>query len=134
MTSLGQAVARQSNRWFEPFVVALAIAAIVITLAVGAFSALSAPSTDAPSRTTTQILQEPGLLDQRQGERGGAVIAAPAYNPWTDPALREHRRGERSAVPSSAPGNPYVNIHTPSVDGTIVGPGMQEHGRGELEF
>ena len=73
MASQGQAVARQQNWWLERFVIALATAAIMVTLGWGAFTALSAPSTVAPSRTTTQILQEPGLLEQRAGERGGAV-------------------------------------------------------------
>jgi hypothetical protein len=117
MASQGQAVAGQQNRWLEPFVVAVAIAAIAITLAWGALSALSAPSTVAPSRTTTQILSEPGLLDQRAGERGGVAPVA---------------------LPKSAPGNPYVNIHVPerklSTGGTILGPSMQDHRRGEREF
>jgi len=109
MASQGQAVARQQNRWLERFVIALATAAIMITLGWGAFTALSAPSTVAPSKTTTQILQEPGLLEQRAGERGGAV-----------------------ALPKSAPGNPYVNIHPPvRKPGTIKTDGLVEHRRGE---
>jgi hypothetical protein len=109
MASQGQAVARQQNRWLAPFAIALAIAAIVITLGWGAFTALSAPSTVAPSKTTIQILQEPGLLEQRAGERGGAV-----------------------ALPKSAPGNPYVNIHPPvRKPGTVMTDGLVEHRRGE---
>jgi hypothetical protein len=113
MASQGQAVARQQNRWLERFGIALATAAIMITLGWGAFTALSAPSTVAPSRTTTQILQDPGLLEQRVGERGGAV-AQPVE------------------LPKSAPGNPYVNIHpTVRKPSTILTDGMIEHRRGE---
>jgi hypothetical protein len=122
MASQGQAVGRQSYRWFEPFVVALAIAAIVITLAWGAITALSAPTTVAPERTVTQMLQEPGLLDQRKGERGGAVYGGGLQytgiptvpNVITDPndGLKEHRRGERG--------------------GSVSAP--VENRRGELEF
>jgi hypothetical protein len=110
MATQGQAVARQQNRWLERFVIALAIAAIMITLGWGAFTALSAPSTVAPSKTTTQILQEPGLLEQRAGERGGAVaqpVRLPELHPYVSiqrgrelpngtfqaPAQSEHRRG-----------------------------------------
>jgi hypothetical protein len=103
MASQGQAVARQQNRWLEPFVIGLAIAAIMITLGWGAFTSLSAPSTVAPSKTTDQILQK---LDD---ERGGAV-----------------------ALPKSAPGNPYVNIHPPvRKPGKIMTDSLVEHRRGE---
>jgi hypothetical protein len=115
MASQGQAVARQQNRWLELFVIALAIAAIMITLAWGAFTALSAPTTVAPSKTTTQILQEPGLLEQRAGERGGAVV-----------------RTAPEALPKSAPGNPYVNLHVPvRKPATIMTDGLVEHRLGE---
>ena len=117
MASQGQAVAGQQNRWLELFVVAVAIAAIGITLAWGAMTALSAPSTVVPSRTTTQLLSEPGLLDQRAGERGGVAPVA---------------------LPKSAPGNPYVNIHVPNrklvTGGAILRPSMQDHRRIERSF
>jgi hypothetical protein len=122
MASQGQAVARQQNRWLEPFVIALAIAAIMITLAWGAFTALSAPSTVAPSKTTEQILQEPGLLEQRAGERAGA---SGGYVVRTAP-------GPKQALPKSAPGNPYVNIHVPvRKPATIMTDGLVEHDLGE---
>ena len=136
MASQGQAVARQQNRWPERFVIALPIAVIMITLGWGAFTALSAPSTVAPSKTTTQIVQEPGLLEQRAGERGGAV-AQPASLPklhpyvsirptvrtgergmelpngtfWTPPAS-EQRRGERGIeLPNGTFWTPPVSVH-----------------------
>jgi hypothetical protein len=116
MASQGQAVARQQNRWLEGFVLALATAAIMVTLGWGAFTALSAPSTVAPSKTTARILQEPGLLEQRAGERGGAVA-----QPSTLPKL-----------------HPYVSIK-PTVrapgtmelaNGTISSPAVSVHPRG----
>ena len=78
------------------FLVALAGAAVAITIAWAMFS--TAPTVAGPTRTTTQMLQEPGLLDQRRGERGGAGVVVdvpPAGNTLLDPALVEHRRGER---------------------------------------
>ena len=86
MASQGQAVARQQNRSAEPFVIALAIGAILITLGWAAFTALSAPSTVAPSTTTTstRMIEDRGLLEQRAGERGGAA-AQPAHLPKLHP-------------------------------------------------
>jgi len=116
MASQGQAVARQQNRWLESFVIALAIGAIMITLGWGAFTALSAPSTVAPSKTTTQLVPGPGLREQRAGERGGAVaqpVGLPKLHPYVSirPTVRtpstvmtdglvEHRRGERMELPN----------------------------------
>ena len=103
MASQGQAVARQQNRWLERFVIALAIGAIMITLGWGAFTALSAPSTVAPSRTTTQVLQQ---LDD---ERGGTVA-----QPVGLPKL-----------------HPYVSVHpTVRTPSTTMTDGLVEHGRG----
>ena len=110
MASQGQAVARQQNWWLERFVIALAIGAIMITLGWGAFTALSAPSTVAPSKTTTQLLPGPGLHEQRAGERGGAVA-----QPVGLPKL-----------------HPYVSIHpTVRTPSTIMTDGLVEHRRGE---
>lgn len=132
MASQGQAVARQQNRWPERFVIGSAIAAIMITLGWGAFTALSAPSTVAPSKTTTQIVQEPGLLEQRAGERGGAVaqpVGLPKLHPYVSirptvrgmelpngtfwsPPVSEHRRGERGMeLPNGTFLSPAVNVH-----------------------
>ena len=93
MASQGQAVARQQDRWLQGFVLALATAAIMITLGWGAFTTLSTPTTVAPSKTTSQIVQDPGLLEQRAGERGGAVAQAgtlPKLHPYVSvkPAVR----------------------------------------------
>jgi hypothetical protein len=43
----------------------------------------------------TDYLQEPGLLDQRRGERGVFDTSGGSLN-LSDPAFTEHRRGERS--------------------------------------
>ena len=121
MASQGQAVARQQNRWLERFVIALAIAAIMITLGGGAFTALSAPSTVAPSKTTTQMLQEPGLLEQRAGERAGA---SGGY------VVRTAPRGGAVAQPVRLPKlHPYVSIrNTIGTPGsTIMTDGLVEH-------
>jgi hypothetical protein len=107
MATQGQAVARQQNRWLERFVIALAISAIMITLGWGAFTALSAPSTVAPSKTTTQILQEPGLLEQRAGERGGA-IAQPVRLPELHPYVSIQRGRE---LPNGTFQSPAVTVH-----------------------
>jgi hypothetical protein len=142
MASQGQAVGRQSYRWFEPLVVALAVAAIMITLVWGAITALSAPSTVAPERTTIQMLQEPGLLDQRSGERGGPQVTTGGIlytgiptvpSLITDPTdgLVEHRRGERGGPQVNSGGMVYTGI--PSVPNVVSGPtdGLVEHRRGE---
>ena len=110
MASQGQAVARQQNRWPERFVIASAIAAIMITLGWGAFTALSVPSTVAPSKTTTQIVQEPGLLEQRGGERGGAVaqpVGLPKLHPYV--SIRPAVRGME--LPNGTFLSPGVNVH-----------------------
>ena len=107
MASQGQAVARQQNRWPERFVIGSAIAAIMIMLGWGAFTALSAPSTVAPSKTTTQILQEPGLLEQRAGERGGAV-AQPVRLPELHPYVSIQRGRE---LPNGTFWSPAVSVH-----------------------
>jgi hypothetical protein len=111
--------------------VAIAGVGIVIAIAWAMFSAGSAPSVTTPDRTTIQVLQEPGLLDQRQGERSGVTYSAPG-NPYVNihPAnkpyvpsivtdgLVEHRRGERG-------------MELPN--GTFLSPSLVEHRRGELE-
>lgn len=155
MASQGQAVARQQNRWPERFVIGSAIAAIMITLGWGAFTALSAPSTVAPSTTTTQILQEPGLLEQRAGERGGAVAqpgALPKLHPEVSiqPTVREldqnvsrdlarHRRGERGMeLPNGTIWSPAVSneptVRAPGTmelpNGTFWTPAVSVHPRG----
>ena len=133
MASQGQAVARQQNRWLERFVIALAIGAIMITLGWGAFTALSAPSTVAPSKTTTEILSRShASLEKRAGERGGAVaqpVGLPKLHPYVSirptvrgmelpngtlwsPAVSEHRRGERGMeLPNGTFLSPAVNVH-----------------------
>ena len=114
MASQGQAVARQQDRSAEPFVIALAIGIILITLAWGAFTALSAPSTVAPSKTATQIVQDRGLLEQRAGERGGAVaqpVQLPKLHPYMSvrPAPRAAERGME--LPNGTFWTPPVNVH-----------------------
>lgn len=118
MISQGQVAASQ-RKLFEGFVAGVAVAAIAIALAWGAFAVLSASNSVAPSQTTVQSLQEPGLLDQRAGERGGTVaIPAPKSTIATD-SLVEQRRGERS------PNGQSVQ-KMPTFDQSIV-----EHRRGE---
>jgi hypothetical protein len=110
MASQTQTAATQSKSPSGLALLFIAVAGVGIVMAIAwaMFSAASAPSVTAPDKTTIQVLQEPGLLDQRQGER--------------------------STVTSSAPGNPYVNIHgparKPSVP-SIVTDGLVEHRRGE---
>ena len=113
MASQGQAVARQQDRWLQGFVLALATAAIMITLGWGAFTVLSAPSTVAPSKATPQIVQEPGLLEQRAGERGGAVVqpaTLPKLHPYVSvkPAVRTPGAME---LPNGTVWSPSVSVH-----------------------
>ena len=93
MISQGQVAASQ-RKLFEGFLVGLAVAAIAIALAWGAFAVANTPKSVAPGATTIQTMQERGLLDQRAGERGGAV-AAPATKSIVTDSLVEQRRGER---------------------------------------
>lgn len=96
MISQGQ-VAPNQRKLLEGFLAGIAVAAIAIALAWGAFAVLNAPKSVAPSATTISTLQEPGLLDQRAGERGGAV-AAPATKSIMTDSLVEQRRGERGGT------------------------------------
>jgi hypothetical protein len=96
MISQGQ-VAKDQRKLFEGFLAGVAVAAIAIAVAWGAFAVLNAPKSVASSATTIQTMQEPGLLQQRAGERGGAV-AAPATKSVITDSLVEQRRGERGTV------------------------------------
>lgn len=114
MASQGQAVARQQDRWLQGFVLALATAAIMITLGWGAFTARSTPTTVAPSKTTSQIVQDPGLLEQRAGERGGEVAqpgTLPKLHPYVSvkPAVRAPGTLE---LPNGTIWSPSVSVHT----------------------
>jgi hypothetical protein len=93
IVSQGQAVTNQRHRLIEFLVVALAAAAVVIAIAWAAFAA-STPQVATPTRTSIEYLQEPGMLDQRQGELGVNSVAVPGGT-LLDPAMQEHRRGER---------------------------------------
>ena len=107
MLSQGQ-VAGNQRKLFEGFLAGLAVAAIAIALAWGAFAVLNAPKSVAPGATTIQTMQEPGLLDQRAGERGGAVAAPAIKSSVMTDSLVEQRRGERGvtvAIPAERPGH-----------------------------
>ena len=104
MISQGQ-VAKDQRKLFEGFLAGVAVAAIAVALAWGAFAVLNAPKSVAPRATTIETMQEPGLLQQRAGERGGAV-AAPATKSIVTDSLVEHGRGERGgsvAAPKTDP-------------------------------
>ncbi len=111
MATQGQTITStqpQYRRMIEIFVVAIAGAALAITLAWAAFGATS-PKVVTLSRTTNQTLMEPGLVDQRAGERG---VVAPQI---LEPGLVDQRAGERGGV--AAP--------------QIPGPGLVEQRAGE---
>jgi hypothetical protein len=112
MISQGQIAASQ-RKLFEAFVAGVAVAALVIALAWGAFAVVSTSKTVDTSATTIQSLQEPGLLDQRAGERGGAVATPSTKTTVSGDSLLEQRRGERStgsqAVPKQQHGNGLVH-------------------------
>jgi hypothetical protein len=93
IVSKGQSLGGQRLRVLEMVIVAIAGAAIVLAIGWAVFVS-STPSAVAPAGSMTQYLQEPGLLDQRRGER--SVDVSPAGGTLLDPAFSEHRRGERS--------------------------------------
>jgi hypothetical protein len=138
MAAQGQTITStqpQHRRMIEIFVVAFAGAALAITLAWAALGATS-PKVVTLSRTTDQTLLEPGLVDQRAGERGGVV--APQI---LEPGLVDHRAGERGGVVAPAPSTGYPGGWTSTYSPIDVAPGgidrndhaRQQVGRGELE-
>jgi hypothetical protein len=140
MASQGQAVARQQIRWLEGFVLALATAAVIVALGLGAFTALSAPTMVAQSKTATQIVQDPGLLEQRAGERGGAVAepgTLPKLHPYVSvkPTVRAPGTME---LPNGTFWTPAVSakpaVRAPGTlelpNGTIWSPSVSVHPRG----
>ena len=130
MISQGQ-VAPNQRKLFEGFLAGIAVAAIAIALAWGAFAVLNAPKSVAPSATTIQTLQEPGLLDQRAGERGGTVAAPKTFA--NDNGRSEHlRRGNSLEIPklqttgTNGFGNTGYRNAMPTLDQSVI-----EHLRGE---
>lgn len=102
MISQGQVAANQ-RKLFEAFVAGVAVAALAIALAWGAFTVVNTSQSVAPSASSIQSLQEPGLLDQRAGERGGAVAIPSTKTTASGDSLLEQRRGERSAGSQAVP-------------------------------
>ena len=145
MVSQGQTVATgqdQPRKLIEFFIVAVAGAAIAITLAWAVFGTLS-PSVAAPGQTTMQILQDPGLLDQRAGERGGSVVVVIPSSESSINGMLEHRRGERGgAAPATKQTgtngfNGFGNTGYPAATSSepqVSKPGRVQHRSGPLEF
>ena len=103
MISQGQIAASQ-RKLFEAFVAGVAVAALAIALVWGAVAIASTAKSVAPSATTIEYLQEPGLLEQRAGERGNAVAIPSTTRYLQEPGLLEQRAGERGnavAIPST---------------------------------
>lgn len=127
MAAQGQTVTStqpQHRRMIEMSVIALAGAALAITLAWAAFGATS-PKVVTLSRTTDQTLQEPGLVDQRAGERGGVV--APQI---LEPGLVDQRSGERGGSVAPAPSTGYPGGWTSNYSPIDVAPdGIVRHGK-----
>ena len=128
MAAQGQTITStqpQHRRMIEIFVVAFAGAALAITLAWAAFGATS-PKVVTLSRTTEQTLLEPGLVDQRAGERGGVV--APQI---LEPGLVDQRAGERGGgVVAPAPSTGYPGGWTSNYSPIDVAPsgiGRNDH-------
>jgi hypothetical protein len=117
MISQGQIAASQ-RKLFEAFVAGVAVAALAIALVWGAVAIASTPKSVAPSATTIQYLQEPGLLEQRAGERGGAVPSTTKY--LQEPGLLEQRAGERGGA-----------VAIPSTKTTVSGDSLLEQRRRE---
>ena len=124
MAAQGQTITRtgsQHRRMIEIVVVALAGAALAITLAWAAFGATSSKDVTL-SRTTDQTLMEPGLIAQRAGERGGVV--APQI---LEPGLVDQRAGERGGVVAPAPSTGYPGGWTSNYSPIDVTPGGNDH-------
>ena len=162
MATQGQTITStqpQHRRTIEIFVVAFTGAALAITLAWAAFGATT-PKVVTPSRTTEQILLEPGLVDQRADERGVVVAPAPStgypggwtsnYSPidvapgaidFNDHALQQMRRGEHGVVVAPAPATGYPGGWTSNYSPIDVAPGaidfndhaLQQMRRGERD-
>jgi hypothetical protein len=92
IVSQGQGFFASHRRWVD-LAVALVGAAVVIAIAWAAFAATT-PQPGTPTRTSTEYLQEPGLLEQRASERG-VITVSESDGTLLDPAMQEHRRGER---------------------------------------
>jgi hypothetical protein len=130
----GQGFAGQRSPWLGILAAAFIVAAVVIAVAWVAFSA-STPKVAAPAKTSVQYLQEPGLLDQRSGERGavraqpGGTLLAPGMQ-----ELRKDERGVFEAVPSSGnrptPQMEEQQIRERSVDTSAARPQIHQHRRG----
>jgi hypothetical protein len=162
MATQGQTITStqpQHRRTIEIFVVAFAGAALAITLAWAAFGATT-PKVVTPSRTTEQILLEPGLVDQRADERGVVVAPAPATGypgGWTsnyspiqsrtteqillEPGLVDQRADERGVAVAPAPATGYPGGWTSNYSPIDVAPGaidfndhaLQQMRRGERD-
>jgi hypothetical protein len=107
MISQGQIAASQ-RKLFEAFGAGVAVAALAIALVWGAVTVVNTSQGVAPSATSIQSLQEPGLLVQRAGERGGAVAIPSTKTMAPGDSLLEQRRGERSTGSQAVP-TPHRN-------------------------
>jgi hypothetical protein len=103
MISQGQIGASQ-RKLFEAFVAGVAVAALAIVLAWGAFAVVNTSKSLTPSATTIEYFQEPGVVEQRAGERGGAVAIPSTTKSISGDSLLEQGRRER-AVPPKQHGN-----------------------------
>ena len=102
MISQGQIAASQ-RKLFEGFVAGVAVAALAIALAWGAFAVVNTSKSVTPSATSIEYLQEPGLLEQRAGERGGAVAIPSTKTPVSGDSVLEQQRRARSIGSQSVP-------------------------------
>jgi flagellar biosynthesis/type III secretory pathway M-ring protein FliF/YscJ len=96
ITSQGQAITGLRRRSIEVAAVMLVGAAIAIAIAWAAFAA-STSTAVTQTLTSVEYLQDPGLIDQRSGERGVVDATVPGGT-LLDPAMQEHRRGEREGA------------------------------------
>jgi hypothetical protein len=102
LISQGQ-IATSQRKVFEGFVAGVAVAALAIALAWGAFAVVNTSKTIAPSATSIEYLQEPGLMEQRAGERGGAVAIPSTKTTVSGDSVLEQLRRERSAGSQAVP-------------------------------
>jgi hypothetical protein len=132
IASQRQGFVAKGSKWIA--MVAVAFIAVAVAFAVWAAFAASAPNV-APTKTSVQYLQEPGLLDQRSGERG---ISAPLPGATVlSPDMQLQRKGERGifdAAPSAGnrvtPQLEEQRIRERAAGTTSSGTQIHQHRRG----
>lgn len=122
IVSQGHGFVGQRSRSIGIFAAGLIAAAITIGIVWAAFAA-STPKVVAPPTTSTQYMQEPGLLDQRSAERHPATTTSVEYR--QERGVLDQRSGERPSVDGTAPSVANLTVLP------FLTPEIQRHRNGE---